>query len=253
MRVLILASCLLAPVFARANAQCLGDFNGDGRVTVDELITAVDNVLNGCQVAPPRFVDNGDGTVTDHKTGLMWEKKQSLDGTPNTDNPHDADNTYGWSVTAAGLVPSSDTLPDGTAFTVFLGALNNGALILSSAGTTITETITGCFAGHCDWRLPSLLELGEIVDSTAPGCGAGDPCIDPVFGPTLAGYYWSSTSWADDTSGESSALAIAVDFSVPFNGFWQGNNKSVYALCVRAVRGSSAAGTGVFVQPGSAR
>jgi hypothetical protein len=22
-----------------------------------------------------RFTDNGDGTVTDHQTGLMWEKK----------------------------------------------------------------------------------------------------------------------------------------------------------------------------------
>ena len=25
-------------------------------------------------VAPPRFTDNGDGTVTDNKTGLMWSK-----------------------------------------------------------------------------------------------------------------------------------------------------------------------------------
>ena len=23
----------------------------------------------------PRFVDNGDGTITDNQTGLMWEKK----------------------------------------------------------------------------------------------------------------------------------------------------------------------------------
>ena len=26
---------------------------------------------------PPRFVDNGDGTITDNRTGLMWEKKTS--------------------------------------------------------------------------------------------------------------------------------------------------------------------------------
>ena len=29
---------------------------------------------------PPRFVDNGDGTVTDNQTGLQWEKKTTTVG-----------------------------------------------------------------------------------------------------------------------------------------------------------------------------
>ena len=29
----------------------------------------------GTATAATRFTDNGDGTVTDHQTGLMWEKK----------------------------------------------------------------------------------------------------------------------------------------------------------------------------------
>src|SRR5205814_8852509 len=40
--------------------------------------------------APLTYVDNGDGTVTDVNTGLMWEKL-SHDGTV-----HDEHNTYTW-------------------------------------------------------------------------------------------------------------------------------------------------------------
>src|SRR5690348_11527357 len=35
-----------------ANGQCVGDQSGDGQVTVDELIVAVNNLLNGCQFVP---------------------------------------------------------------------------------------------------------------------------------------------------------------------------------------------------------
>jgi hypothetical protein len=30
--------------------------------------------------------------------------------------------------------------------------------------------INGCFAGHCDWRLPTTTELADIVDSTQGLC-----------------------------------------------------------------------------------
>lgn len=39
------------------------------------------------------YIDNGDGTITDTRTGLMWEKK-SDDGTI-----HDKDNVYSWGST----------------------------------------------------------------------------------------------------------------------------------------------------------
>ncbi len=44
--------------------------------------------------APTRFVDNGDGTICDHQTGLMWEKKDAADGVVDLNNPHDVDNLY---------------------------------------------------------------------------------------------------------------------------------------------------------------
>jgi hypothetical protein len=218
MRVPVFASCLLSLALTRANAQCLGDFNGDGKVTMDELITAVGNDLDGCALRGPRFVDNGDGTVTDHQTGLMWEKKAFVPpGGPG--DIHDAANYQTWSNTG--------TVPDGGVFTDFLATLNN----CSSADST---TVTGGFAGHCDWRLPTITELLSIYDSAAPDCGVvHQPCVFPELGPSAAGYYWSSTSYASDPS---------EVWSVNFQGYTIGGPQQIVKLadvCARAVRGGS--------------
>lgn len=151
---------------------------------------------------PTRFIDNLDGTVSDTRTGLMWEQK--------TDDSsiHDKDNFYTWSTGA----PYN---PDGTTFFTFLATLN---------GPTP-------FAGYGDWRLPSLTELMTIVDLGAPGCGGGSPCIDQTaFGPTQAGSYWSATTFAG-----SPLDARFVSF---FSGivFYDSKTNGNY---VRAVRGGS--------------
>jgi len=133
-----------------------------------------------------RYIDNGDGTVNDLNTGLMWEKKDNLDETPNPTDPHDADNLYTWST-------GPPYKPDGTAFASFVGAL--------TGGTSDGSTITGCFASHCDWRLPTIVELQGIVDHVAAGCGFGIPCIDPIFGTTQFDFYWSATALAYFSAG----------------------------------------------------
>ena len=158
-----------------------------------------------------RFVDNGDGTISDLQTGLMWEKKDNLDGTANLSDPHDADNVYKWSSTGTAAA-------DGPAFTDFLSRLN-------TCTSLDGMTITGGLGGHCDWRLPTIVELQTIVDLTATGCGTGNPCIFSELGPTVASYYWSSTGDPGD--------AWYVYF---FDGSVNFNDETV-ELSVRAVRG----------------
>jgi len=149
-----------------------------------------------------RFTDNGT-TVTDNLTGLQWEKKQNLDSTQNFADPHDADNVYSWSAAPPFLAT------DGTVFTTFLPTLNSG----------------GCFAGLCDWRLPTIYELQTILLEAYP-C-ATYPCIDPVFGPTVADGYWSATTDATYPVG-----AWGAFFG---SGYMDGVAKSGF-LAVRAVR-----------------
>jgi len=60
------------------------------------------------------------------------------------------------------------------------------------------------------WRLPTIVELGGqevigyatggIIDLTAPGCSSGSPCINTIFGPTVSGLYWSSSTLQNNTT-----------------------------------------------------
>jgi len=163
-----------------------------------------------------RYIDNGDGTIRDQNTGLMWEKKVTGDGVPNPANLHDADNSYVWSeVIAMGTDSIWDWLDDVNA-----------------------EGGVG-FAGHSDWRVPNLKELQSIVDyenenpavhsifhdpATCATCSditeAACTCTDAIT-------YWSSTTRKPNT-----AQAWNVDFS---DGAISGNGKGG-ARRVRAVR-----------------
>lgn len=157
-----------------------------------------------------RFEDRG-LTVYDTQTGLEWEKKTTDDGI------HDVENVYSWS--------TGTNKPDGTAFTTFLAGINAGACTGVSDGTTESKSSDCAFAGHGDWRLPSLAELKTIVN-----CSFGPPCLDPVFGPSQGGIYWSASSKAG-----SDTFAWGVDL---FGGF---NTEFVKtgSTYVRAVRGGN--------------
>lgn len=114
---------------------------------------------------PRDYVDNGDGTITDTRTGLTWEKK-SRDL-----SVHEVGNPLTWDM----------------ALSSFTATLNAGS----------------GFAGHTDWRLPnrfeleSLLDLGRSDPAINPifnsGCVAD--CTVTTCSCTFSGEYWTSTSY----------------------------------------------------------
>jgi hypothetical protein len=111
----------------RRQARCLGGVQTRFTASLAKIDAKASTEGTFC-----RYVDNGDGTVSDLNSGLIWEQK-TTDG-----SVHDASHSYTWSVS----VPN----PNGTAFTDFLYALNGGT-------STDGAATTGCFTGHCDWRL----------------------------------------------------------------------------------------------------
>lgn len=173
---------------------------------LQQQIEALEALVNP---PPPAtgFVDNGDGTITDHQTGLMWEKSDDAAGLT------DKDLVRTWN-----LAPSntSDSATGSSIFT-WLDRLN---------GRLTNDPSQPGFAGHTDWRVPTVFELQTILLAPSP-CGTS-PCIDPIFGPTAAAFYWSSTTLAIDPSRA---------WFVNFNGGFVGNTAQFNPLHVRAVRG----------------
>ena len=241
------ASLLIA---SAAGAQpCPGDLNGDGSVTVDEILVVVNTSLNGCNAPPtatatqpapatatptpsatvtstvpptrtatpsrtatatPRFIDNGNGTITDTTTGLMWEKKGNAGGLHGIDDGA----TFTWS-------SSGSTGPNGTVFN-FIAALN-----------------AGNFAGHRDWRLPTLEELQTIVSTS--GTTPGRPVVPPAFDKDcLPGCNFTQCSCTKALNHWTLTIDVTNNqraWYVLFNTGQSGTGLKTLAFWARAVRG----------------
>ncbi len=119
------------------------------------------------------YIDNGDGTITDNVTGLMWEKK-SYDG-----SIHSWNRAFTW-----GFENPPYTM-NGTMVTNFLATLNSGE----------------GFAGYTDWRIPNLVEM-ESLRSLNGSYILVDPAFDTGCVPGCSitacsctgSLYWSSTT-----------------------------------------------------------
>lgn len=149
--------------------------------------------------SPRQYLDNGDGTISDLATGLMWEKLVD-DG-----SVHDKDNGYTW----------------------------------SDALGRITAINLAEFAGYDDWRLPNVRELMTIVDHGSgnpviaaafhSGCAGG--CGFATCACTRDSSYWTSTTRADITN-EAYYVHFLAGASVRAVG-------KTTVLHARAVRGGS--------------
>ncbi len=145
----------------------------------------------------PILVDNGDGTIADEGTGLVWEK---LDAAPAGLHAQDAFGNWGQAFEK-------------------IAALNAAS-----------------FAGHADWRLPNVRELQTLIRfgtflpavPAAFNADCGGSCTVTTCSCTPSNVFWTSTSSADDP-----AEAWFVDF---YDGFAGPTPKSGFGI-TRAVRG----------------
>jgi hypothetical protein len=110
------------------------------------------------------FTDNGDGTVTDHATGLMWSQDDSGDGV--------------------------DTGP-------------RSGMTWEEALAWVEQKNNENYLGYNDWRLPNAKEMQSIIDYDRAPDATGSAAIDPVFNITQitneAGqadypWFWTSTT-----------------------------------------------------------
>jgi Protein of unknown function (DUF1566) len=158
--------------------------------------------------APLAYSDNGDGTITDRNTKLMWEKKDQAGG-----GLHNWNNTYPWEGTCSDDVSQVC----GTDADCESGGTCEPA---GGANYTIFQWVAQlntapCFAQHCDWRIPNVKELQSIVDyetylppvdaafnnNCSSGCtvdGANNTieCSCTQSAGPSQGYYWSGSSYA---------------------------------------------------------
>ena len=106
------------------------------------------------------YTDNGNGTVKDSATGLVWQKCIAGQSTTLGDCSTGSISSYTW-----------------------LGA------IAYCEGLTL--------GGSSDWRLPNINELGSIINYTKSISPTIDTT---VFSNPQSEYYWSSNTYAQNTS-----------------------------------------------------
>ena len=144
-----------------------------------------------------RYTDNGDGTISDQHTGLMWMKC-----------------TYGLSDTNCG----TGTAASGDWEAAFAAADTSNAAN-SGSGTY----------GHTDWRLPNKKELSSIVDLSSTSSLTVNQTIFPS---TQSADYWTSTPSSTGSADE----AFTIDFATgTYRAATRSTTNTIYVRLVRDI------------------
>lgn len=155
----------------------------DGQPTTTKLVPSGPFMMLVCAVAQSERLFDLGLTVYDVQTGLQWEKK----------------------VAGAGCLHCVDDV-----YTFCAATGNGGAGSVAGCGDNTTSWIgqvnATAFAGHTDWRLPTMAELNAVGFRTAMCSG------DPIVGPSAPTEYWSRDippqSQGCTSGGGSSPLAL---------------------------------------------
>ena len=139
----------------------------------------------------PRFTDNGDQSIKDNLTGLIWTKDADLMKTRD---------------------PSFNAAYDGAGIPItVIGATWQLAL------DYVKKLNTENYLGHNDWRLPNINELASLVNS-----GQNNPATwlnTQGFSNVQSARYWSSTSSAS----HSIAWTLSMDTGDLSGGYGKTN------------------------------
>lgn len=148
------------------------------------------DVNTGVSWPTPRLVDNKDETITDRLTGLMWTRD-------------------------ANLMLTRDPGFDTTQFT-------DGSVPWITALEYINKLNAENYLGYNDWRMPNRNEMASLVDFSQHHQALPERSpFKNLTGYNFEGYYWTSTTRADETD-----QAWIIVFR---NGLMSGGNALGYA------------------------
>jgi Protein of unknown function (DUF1566) len=151
------------------------------------------------------FVDNGDGTIADNATGLMWAQDDS-----------GSEYAEGFDYTTLDFL---DT--DGDGLLVSADADLLGAMTWEDALSYVQAMNEAEYLGYSDWRLPNVKEIHSLMDYSKTPAVDGVATIDSVFnstsiknenGDTDYPFYWSGTTHATNGDSEDGVAGAYVAF-----------------------------------------
>ncbi len=121
----------------------------------------------------PRFINNGDGTITDSLTGLMWLKDANCPNSIGYDPAGEGDGTVTWQ----------------QALDFVLG-INTHIHDISKCGSYS--------ANYMDWRLPNVREIRSMMDYSEynPSLPSTHPFINVQTRQYESKHYWTSTTYS---------------------------------------------------------